>query len=183
MVVELTLNGAPQRLDVPAHWTLLRMLRDAAGRTDAKHGCGEGVCGACAVLGDGVAMNSCSVLAPQVEGASVETVAALARDGELHPLQAEMVARGAVQCGFCTPGMVLSALEAVRVGAAGSDEEIRHSLAGNLCRCTGYGKIVDAVAAYRDGGGAEVAADPGAAEHRTEGGEGAAPAPGVGIGP
>ena len=97
-----------------------------------------------------------------------------------------MVGRGVVQCGFCTPGMVLSALEAVRVGAAGSDEEIRHSLAGNLCRCTGYGKIVAAVAAYRDGeaGGAEVAAEPGRQRHRGEdGGEGAAPAAGVGIGP
>jgi aerobic carbon-monoxide dehydrogenase small subunit len=184
MKIMFTLNGTPQRFDVPPHWTLLRMLRDVAGRTDAKHGCGEGVCGACAVLVDGVAMNSCSVLAPQVEGASVETVAGLADGDELHPLQAEMVGRGAVQCGFCTPGMVLSALEAVRVGAAGSDEEIRHSLAGNLCRCTGYGKIVAAVAAYRDGRPAgDVPAAPGADGHRDEsGGDGAAPAPGVGIG-
>lgn len=151
MIVEFTLNDDPQRLDVPVHWTLLRMLRDGAGATEAKHGCGEGVCGACAVLVDGVAVNSCSLLAPQVDGATVETVAGLAADGHLHPLQAEMVARGGVQCGFCTPGMVLSALEAVRIGAAGSDAEIRHSLAGNLCRCTGYGKIVSAVAAYRDG--------------------------------
>ncbi|HET6830581.1 MAG TPA: (2Fe-2S)-binding protein [Solirubrobacterales bacterium] len=184
MRISFTLNGAPQSLECPAHWTLLRMLRDVAGRTDAKHGCGEGVCGACAVLVDGVAMNSCSVLAPQVEGTGVETVAGLASGGELHPLQAEMVERGGVQCGFCTPGMVLSALEAVRVGAAGSDAEIRHSLAGNLCRCTGYGKIVAAVAAYRDGDpdGAAIASDP-PGEHRAKGGEGAAPAPGVGIGP
>lgn len=181
MAIEFTLNGEPQRLDVPAHWTLLRMLRDGAGRTDAKHGCGEGVCGACAVLVDGVAMNSCSVLAPQVEGAGVETVAGLASDGELHPLQAEMVSRGAVQCGFCTAGMVMSALEAVRIGAASSDEEIRHSLAGNLCRCTGYGKIVEAVAAYRDGEELEIPADPGGYEHRTEGG-GSAASPGVGVG-
>lgn len=153
MIVEFTLNGARQRCDVPAHWTLLRMLRDAAGRTDAKHGCGEGVCGACAVFVDGVAVNSCSVLAPQVEGTSVETVGGLAKGEELHPLQAEMVARGAVQCGFCTPGVVISAIEAVRIGAVGSEAEIRHSIAGNLCRCTGYGKIVSAVAAYRDGAG------------------------------
>lgn len=151
MVVEFTLNGAPQRVEVPAHWTLLRMLRDTVGATDAKHGCGEGVCGACAVLLDGVAVNSCSILAPQVEGASLETVGGIANGDELHPLQAEMVSRGAVQCGFCTPGMVLSAIEAVRIGAAETDEEIRHSLAGNLCRCTGYGKIVGAVRAYRDG--------------------------------
>ena len=96
-----------------------------------------------------------------------------------------MVGRGAVQCGFCTPGMVLSALEAVRVGAAGSEEEIRHSLAGNLCRCTGYGKIVAAVAAYRDGAGAgDVPSELGTGGHRDgSGGEGSAPAPGVGIGP
>ena len=107
MTVAFTINGKPQRVDVPAHWTLLRMLRDAVGQTDVKHGCGEGVCGACAVLIDGVAANSCSVLAPQVEGAAVETVAGLADGEDLHPLQAEMVARGGVQCGFCTPGVVL----------------------------------------------------------------------------
>lgn len=150
MIVEFTLNRSPQRVQVEPHWTLLRTLRDLVGATETKHGCGEGVCGACAVLVDGVAVNSCSVLAAQVEGASIETVAGLAVDGVMHPLQAEMVSRGAVQCGFCTPGMVLSAIEAVRLGAAGSEPEIRHSLAGNLCRCTGYGKIVSAVAAYRD---------------------------------
>ena len=182
MIVEFTLNGSPQRCDVPAHWTLLRMLRDSALRTDAKHGCGEGVCGACAVLVDGIAMNSCSVLAPQVEGASVETVGGLARGEELHPLQAEMVARGGVQCGFCTPGMVISAIEAVRIGAAGSEAEIRHSLAGNLCRCTGYGKIVSAVGAYRDGESPEAPrAD--APERESEGAIGAEPSPGVGMGP
>ena len=185
MIVTFTLNGTPQRCDVPPHWTLLRMLREAAGRTDPKHGCGEGVCGACAVFVDGVAVNSCSVLAPQVEGASVQTVAGLADEGELHPLQAEMVARGAVQCGFCTPGMVISGIEAVSIGAAGSEQEIRHSLAGNLCRCTGYGKIVGAVGAYRDGqavpGGA-LGGDGNGAQP-TGGVPGSEPAPGVGMGP
>jgi carbon-monoxide dehydrogenase small subunit len=186
MTIEFTLNGRRQRCQVPPHWTLLRMLRDAAGTTDAKHGCGEGVCGACAVLVDGVAVNSCSLLAPQVQGAEVQTAGGLAGDGELHPLQAEMVARGGVQCGFCTPGMVISAVEAVRIGAAGSEEEICHSLAGNLCRCTGYRKIVAAVAAYRDGeaGGAELVTEPAAAAERAdEGAPGAEPAPGVGMGP
>jgi aerobic carbon-monoxide dehydrogenase small subunit len=182
LIVELTLNGAPVRLDAAPHWTLLRLLRDGAGQTDAKHGCGEGVCGACAVLLDGIAVNSCSVLAPQAHGASVETTAGLANNGELHPLQAEMVERGAVQCGFCTPGILLSAIEAVDIGAAGSEEEIRHSLAGNLCRCTGYGKIVAAVEAYRDraSGDRGTTARP---KRTAEGGEGAAPAPEVGIGP
>jgi aerobic carbon-monoxide dehydrogenase small subunit len=150
MALELSVNGSPWRIDAPAHWTLLRVLRDLIGQTDVKCGCGEGVCGACAVLVDGTAINSCSTLAAQVQGASVETVGGLAPGEGLHPLQFEMVRRGAVQCGFCTPGMVIGALEAVQLGAANSREEIRHSLAGNLCRCTGYGKIVDAVEAYRD---------------------------------
>ncbi len=183
MIVELTLNGASQRLEVPAHWTLLRMLRDVAGRTDAKHGCGEGVCGACAVLVDGVAMNSCSVLAPQVQGTEVVTIDGLSGEGELHPLQAEMVGRGGVQCGFCTPGMVLSAVEAVRIGAAGSEDEIRHSLAGNLCRCTGYGKIVSAVEAYRDGDAGVTEVESGSRGAERDGGAlGPAPSAGVGVG-
>jgi len=150
MSMEITLNGKPARLDVPPHWTLLRALRDGVGQVDVKHGCGEGVCGACAVLLDGVAVNACSVLAPQAQGADVRTCGGLLEDGELHPLQDELVSHGGVQCGFCTPGMVIGALEAVRLGAAGSREEIRHSLAGNLCRCTGYRKVIDAVEAYRD---------------------------------
>jgi aerobic-type carbon monoxide dehydrogenase small subunit (CoxS/CutS family) len=149
-MIAITLNGRGVRLDVPAHWTLLQALRDAAGQTDVKHGCGEGVCGACALLLDGVAVNSCTVLAAQADGAVVRTVAGLAAGGELHPLQRELVARGAVQCGFCTPGMIIGGLEAVELGQAGSRDEIRRALAGNLCRCTGYRAIVDAVEAYRD---------------------------------
>jgi carbon-monoxide dehydrogenase small subunit len=148
--VSLKVNGAAVAVDVPPHWTLLRLLREPAARTEVKHGCGEGVCGACTVLLDGVAVNSCTVLAPQADGAEVTTVTGLEEGGEMHPLQREMVERGAVQCGFCTPGMVLGAVAAVREGAAGTREEIRRSLAGNLCRCTGYGAIVDAVEAYRD---------------------------------
>ena len=150
MRVSIALNGKRVELEVPPHWTLLRALRDAAGQTDVKHGCGEGACGACAVLLDGVAVNACSVLAPQADGAEILTVAGLASDGVLHPLQRALVERGAVQCGFCTPGVVLGALEAVELGAVASREEIRRSLAGNLCRCTGYLAIVDAVEAYRD---------------------------------
>jgi aerobic carbon-monoxide dehydrogenase small subunit len=149
-VIQLTVDGERREIDVPAHWTLLRTLRDGLGCTAVKHGCGEGVCGACAVLIDGRAANACSVLAVQVDGADVTTVAGLSADG-MHPLQAEMVAAGAVQCGFCTPGVVISALEAVDLGLAASRQQIRHSLAGNLCRCTGYVKIIDAVEAYRDG--------------------------------
>jgi aerobic-type carbon monoxide dehydrogenase small subunit (CoxS/CutS family) len=149
-VLELALNGRRLRAPVEPHLTLLRFLRDVGGATDVKYGCGEGVCGACTVLLDGVAVSSCAVLALQAEGASVETVAGIAADGELHPLQRELVERGAVQCGFCTPGIVLGALEAVRLELVRGRDEIRHSLAGNLCRCTGYRKIVDAVEGYRD---------------------------------
>ena len=142
MTLELVVNGRRFREPVEPHVTLLRFLRDQAGATD--------VCGACTVLLDGVAVNACSVLAVQAEGTRVETVAALGENGSLHPLQQELVERGAVQCGFCTPGVVLGSLEAVRLGLAGDRPTIRRSLAGNLCRCTGYGKIVDAVEAYRD---------------------------------
>jgi carbon-monoxide dehydrogenase small subunit len=148
--IELAVNGRELRVAVEPHVTLLRFLRDTAGTTDVKYGCGEGVCGACTVLVDGAAVNSCSVLAVQVDGARVETVSSFAGDGALHPLQQGLVERGAVQCGFCTPGIVLAALEAVELGVAGSDEEIRHSLAGNLCRCTGYQAVVEAIERYRD---------------------------------
>jgi carbon-monoxide dehydrogenase small subunit len=150
MTVEILVNGRLFREPVEPHLTLLRFLRDRAGATDVKYGCGEGVCGACTVLLDGVSVNACSVLAVQADGTRIETVAAIAENGSLHPLQQELVGRGAVQCGFCTPGVVLGALEAVRLGLAGDRGTIRRSLAGNLCRCTGYTKIVDAVEAYRD---------------------------------
>ena len=150
--LELTVNGRALRDSVAPHVTLLRFLRDVAGATEVKYGCGEGVCGACTVLLDGRAVNSCSVLAVQAEGCEVVTVASLAERGSLHPLQRALAERGGVQCGFCTPGVVLGALEAVELGQAGDREAIRRSLAGNLCRCTGYRKIVDAVEAYRDGG-------------------------------
>jgi carbon-monoxide dehydrogenase small subunit len=148
--LDVIVNGRRLREPVEPHLTLLRFLREHAGATEVKYGCGEGVCGACAVLLDGVAVNACSVLAVQADGARVETVAALAENGSLHPLQQELVDRGAVQCGFCTPGVVLGAVEAVRLGLAGDRATIRRGLAGNLCRCTGYAKIVDAVEAYRD---------------------------------
>ena len=150
MTVDVIVNGRRFREHLEPHVTLLRFVRDHAGATEVKYGCGEGVCGACTVMLDGVAVNACSVLAVQADGARVETVAALADNGTLHPLQQELVQRGAVQCGFCTPGVVLGALEAVRLGLAGDRTAIRRSLAGNLCRCTGYTKIVDAVEAYRD---------------------------------
>jgi carbon-monoxide dehydrogenase small subunit len=150
VTIELVVNGRRYVAPVAAHVTLLRFLRDDVGMTDVKYGCGEGVCGACTVLLDGAAVNSCSVLAVQADGCRVETVAALGENGALHPLQRELVDHGAVQCGFCTPGVVLGALEALRLGLADDRALIRRSLAGNLCRCTGYRKIIDAVEAYRE---------------------------------
>jgi carbon-monoxide dehydrogenase small subunit len=146
MRIELTVDGRKLCADVEPHVTLLRFLRDA-GVTAPKYGCGEGVCGACAVVLDDVVVNGCTVLAVQADGGRVETVASLS-NGELHPLQRALVERGAVQCGFCTPGMVLGALEAVRLDLATDRDSIRRALAGNLCRCTGYGRIVDAVEEY-----------------------------------
>jgi carbon-monoxide dehydrogenase small subunit len=132
---------APQR-------TLLEVLREEFGATEVKEGCDEGVCGTCTVLLDGESINACTVLAVQVAGRSVTTVKGLAAGGERHPLQRRFLEHGASQCGFCTPGMLLVADEFVRHHPDAGREEIRKALAGNLCRCTGYAKILDAVVAY-----------------------------------
>ena len=148
--MNLTVNGVEAQLTSPPLASLLHALREEVGVTSPKAGCQQGGCGACTVLVDGVAVNACCLLAVQADRAGVETVSSLGSDGALHPLQQELVERGAVQCGFCTPGIVLGALEAVRLGLAETGEEIRRNLAGNLCRCTGYQAIVEAVEGYRD---------------------------------
>jgi len=151
MNVAFTLNGRPREIDVPPAQTLLRALRDGLGVFDAKEGCGEGVCGACTVLLDGRPVSSCLVLVPTVRGRRVLTVRGLERDGDLHPLQEAFLRHGAVQCGFCTPGMLLTALAFLERRPHAGREEIREALAGNLCRCTGYAKILDAVEDYASG--------------------------------
>jgi aerobic carbon-monoxide dehydrogenase small subunit len=144
--VALTVNGAPTHAWVPAHLTLLEALRDEFGTTDVKYGCGEGVCGTCTVLLDGELVNSCLTFAVQADGAEVVTLAGLVTDdGHLHPLQRCFLDNGASQCGFCTPGMILTALKYQQDGGSAERDEIRDALSGNLCRCTGYVKIVDAV--------------------------------------
>ncbi len=148
MRVTLTINGRERELEVLPHQTLLDVLRDTLGIFDAKEGCGEGVCGACTVLFDGRPVSSCLVLAPMVHGHSILTLRGLEEDGELHPLQEAFVGHGAVQCGFCTPGMLLTAFAFVERNPRADREAIRRALAGNLCRCTGYAKILDAVEAY-----------------------------------
>ena len=142
------LNGRPVETVVPPHRTLLELLREDVGATEVKEGCGEGVCGTCTVLLDGESVNACTVLAAQVAGRSVTTVKGLATDDGLHPLQRRFLEHGASQCGFCTPGMLLVAEEFVRRTPRAEREDVRKALAGNLCRCTGYAKILDAVAAY-----------------------------------
>jgi aerobic carbon-monoxide dehydrogenase small subunit len=148
MNVSFTLNGRARDAEAPPHVTLLELLRDVLGVLDAKEGCGEGVCGACTVLMDGRPVSSCLVLAPMARGRAITTVRGLEQDGHLHPLQECFLDHGAVQCGFCTPGMLLTARWYVMKNPGADREAIREALGGNLCRCTGYTKIVDAVEAY-----------------------------------
>jgi len=145
--LEFTLNGRPCHADAPAHWTVLDLLRDGLALTGTKFGCGEGVCGTCTVLLDGEPVRACLVLAARLRGRAIVTVEALGRDGAPDPLQAAFARAGAVQCGFCTPGMLLSAQALLVSTPSPTAEEVREALAGNLCRCTGYTKIVEAVLA------------------------------------
>ncbi len=145
MRLELIVNGDPYRREVEPDATLLSVLRDVLGLTGTKWGCMTGDCGACTVLVDGEPVVACLQLARQVGGTDVTTVEGLEADGELGDLQAAFVKNGAAQCGFCTPGMLISAEALLRRGGAPTEAEVRDALAGNLCRCTGYNKIVDAV--------------------------------------
>ena len=146
------LNGVRREVRVPAHQTLLQLLRDGLGAVEVKEGCGEGVCGTCTVLLDGEPVSSCLVLAARIEGREVMTVRNLSRDGVLHPLQEAFIAHGAAQCGFCTPGMILTAYAFLQEHPRATRDEIRRAIAGNLCRCTGYTKIVDAIEAAAGAG-------------------------------
>ena len=145
MNIRFALNGREVSIETDAETRLLDVLREDLHLTGTKEGCGEGECGACTVLLDGLPVNSCLIPAPQVEGCEVLTIEGLADGHRLHPLQAAFVEQGAVQCGFCTPGFVLSAYALLRSNSSPTDEEILTALEGNLCRCTGYGKIVSAV--------------------------------------
>jgi len=145
MKLQMTLNGKPVSCDVDSCARLIDLLRDDLDAKSVKEGCGEGECGACTVLLDGEPVNACLVLAAQVDGSRVTTVEGLSRDGELHPVQRAFAETGAVQCGFCTPGFIMATVALLDRTPRPNDREIRDALAGHLCRCTGYRKIMDAV--------------------------------------
>lgn len=144
-IIQVTVNGELVESAVEPNQTLLQFLREGLELTGTKHGCGLGDCGACTVILDGKPVNSCLVLAVQANGREVLTIEGLAENGNLHPIQQAFVDKGAIQCGFCTPGMILSAKTLLDENPKPSEHEIRTAISGNLCRCTGYQKIVEAV--------------------------------------
>ncbi len=146
MRLEFSLNGRQTAMEAPADMTLLQLLRDRLGLTGSKPGCEAGECGACSVILDGQVVNSCLVLAPQVNGREVITIEGIhAADGGPNDLQQALIDCGAIQCGYCTPGMVMAGEALLARNAAPTREQIREAISGNLCRCTGYQQIVDAI--------------------------------------
>jgi len=143
--ITLTVNETPETVVVPSNMTLLQMLRDKLSLTGTKNGCTAGECGACTVLMNGEPVNSCMVLAAECDGAVVVTVEGLARNGKLNRVQEAITKSGGVQCGFCTPGMLISATALLERNPQPTEQDVREALVGNLCRCTGYFRIVDAV--------------------------------------
>jgi len=143
--ITLTVNGSTEMVDVPSNMTLLLMLREKLAFTGTKNGCAAGECGACTVLLNGEPTNACMVLAAECDGANIVTVEGLSKDGKLDSLQKAMIDEGGVQCGFCTPGVLISAKGLLMRNPHPTEEEIREALVGNLCRCTGYVRIVEAV--------------------------------------
>jgi aerobic-type carbon monoxide dehydrogenase small subunit (CoxS/CutS family) len=144
--IELEVNGQQYHLEVPVHRTLLQVLREDLELVGTKYGCGTGECGACTVLLDGKrAINACLTLAATLHKKRITTIDGLDKNGELHPVQKAFIEKGAIQCGFCTPGMIMKTTSLLLKNPKPSDAEIRHDLEGNICRCTGYIKIIDAV--------------------------------------
>ncbi len=143
--ISLTINGEFEQVDVPSEMTLLQMLREKLALTGTKNGCNAGECGSCTVLLNNEPVNSCMVLAVECQGGSIVTVEGLAQDGVLDPVQQTIMEHGGVQCGFCTPGILISARALLDRSPDPSEEAIREALVGNLCRCTGYLRIIDAV--------------------------------------
>ena len=145
--IRLSVNGKPHEIKVEPYWTLLYAIRDVMGLTGTKEGCGNGECGACTVIMDGKTVNSCLVLAAEADGKRIITIEGLAADDKLHPVQEAFVEHGGLQCGFCTPGMIMSAKALLDENPNPTEEEIRRGIAGNFCRCTGYTKIIESIKA------------------------------------
>jgi carbon-monoxide dehydrogenase small subunit len=152
--ITVTVNGVQECLDVPSNMTLLQMLRERLALTGTKNGCEAGECGACTVLLNGEPVNSCMTLAVEVDGGEVLTIEGLAPQGKLSPLQEAFVEYNAVQCGFCTPGMLMTAHSLLKRNPHPTEGEIKEALVGNLCRCTGYVRIIRAIQAAAERGGA-----------------------------
>ncbi len=146
-LLSIVVNGEQFELAIAPNETLLSVLRDRLQLKGVKEGCGEGACGACTVIMDGHPVRSCLTLALEADGSEITTIEGLVEDGNLHPLQQSFIDRGAVQCGFCTPGQILSAKALLDRSASPSEDDIKTALAGNMCRCTGYSKILEAVKA------------------------------------
>ena len=144
--VAFAFNGNKMKLVVEDHWTLLHLIREGLGYTGTKEGCGSGECGACTVIVDGEAVNSCLYLAAEIDGRELLTIEGLAsEDGTLHPIQKAFVENGGIQCGFCSPGMILSAKALLDDNSNANEDDIKEAIAGNLCRCTGYVQIIDSI--------------------------------------
>ena len=148
--ITLSVNGQTREIAVEPSWTLLETVREQLRLTGSKEGCGTGDCGACSMLVEGRLVTSCLMLAVQADGREVTTIEGLATNGSLHPVQAAFVEKGGVQCGFCTPGMIMAAASLLERNPSPTVDEVRVGLAGNLCRCTGYTKIYESVLAAAD---------------------------------
>jgi carbon-monoxide dehydrogenase small subunit len=144
-VINLTVNGSHEQVRVPSNMTLMQMLRESLSLTGTKNGCSAGECGACTVLMNGEPVNSCMVLAGECDGANIITVEGLSGDRQLSPIQETMIHAGGVQCGFCTPGVLISSRALLERNPNPSEEEIKEALVGNLCRCTGYIRIIESI--------------------------------------
>lgn len=155
--LHLKVNGEKYQVEVEPQEILLDVIRDKLNLTGTKRGCDTGDCGACTIIMEGKAVNSCLVLALEANGKEIVTIEGLAKKGQLHPLQEAFVQHGAVQCGYCTPGMIMSAKALLDENRNPTEEEIRKAIAGNLCRCTGYAKIVQAIQVVADRPSAQIA--------------------------
>lgn len=151
-IVTLTVNGEPCEVTIDVNRTLLEVLREDLSLTGTKESCGQGACGSCTVLLDGLPVRSCLLVAVEAEGRDITTIEGLSQGGKLHPVQEAFIEHHAIQCGFCSPGMILTASALLAANPRPTEDEIRLALSGNICRCTGYAKIVAAVRALADSG-------------------------------